>query len=61
MFPTPLRSCFRRLETDHELRVRLVAVIGASPVVYVSGSSLDDVAWRHAQLQRRIVEDVSHV
>src|SRR5690606_9949267 len=43
---TKYRAVYRRLETDSELRARLIAVIGASPIVYVSGTSLDDVAWR---------------
>lgn len=57
---TNYRAVSRRLETDAELRRRLVAAIGNGPIVYVSGTSLDDVAWRYAQIQRRIVEDVSH-
>ena len=52
-----IRSIFLRLERDHELRARLVAVIGATPIVYLGGESLDDAAWRYAKIRRRIVED----
>lgn len=52
-----IRSIFHRLERDHELRARLVAVIGATPIVYLGGASLDDAAWQYARIQRRIVLD----
>ena len=55
---TKYRAVYRRLETDAELRERLARVIGYSPI-YLSGESLDDVAWQRAKLQRRIVEDVA--
>lgn len=54
---TKYRSVFRRLETDAELRRRLVAVIGNRSIVYLGGEQLDEVAWQYAKLQRRIVED----
>ena len=50
-----LRSVFHRLETDAELRRRLIAVIGNRSIVYLGGEQLDDVAWQYAKLQRRIV------
>ena len=55
--PTNYRSVYRRLETDAELRRRLVAVIGNRSIVYLGGEQLDDVAWQYAKIQRRIVED----
>jgi len=51
------RAVFRRLETDSELRRRIIAAIGNRSIVYLGGEQLDEVAWQYAKLQRRIVED----
>ena len=56
-----MKSVFRRLETDSELRARLIEKIPpwSRFIAFVSGEQLDCVAWEQAQMQRRIVEDAS--
>lgn len=58
---TKYRAVYRRLETDAEFRARVIdkLVPYLRHVVWVSGEELDKVAWNYAQLERRIVEDVS--
>lgn len=55
MSPDRVRT-FKRLETDEELKARLYEALGYS--TYQNGEALDDFAWRHARLQRRLVEDM---
>lgn len=52
----PYRAVFLRLETDVEFRRRLAA---AGFLTWCGDKELDDLAWNHRQMQRRIVEDVA--
>ena len=58
------RAVFKRMETDEELRARILDRIGRSAyktawVNSLIGPGLDEEAWFHCQMQRRIVEDVA--
>jgi hypothetical protein len=52
----PRKRVFKRLETDAEFRKRLLAAN-----VYVTtrdtSETLDELAWRTRQMQRKIVDD----
>ena len=48
---------FKRLETDREFRARVNASDHAYVSEYTSGKALDDIAWDHYRMQRRIIED----
>lgn len=59
------KSVYKRLETDREFRLRIggnayfktFSINTQVMIVTADGTNLDDYAWSHLTMQRRIIDD----